>query len=181
VFGLRVAPGLPVSLGLRLWRGMLADVVGAGALDLAAAGSGSLVMARGDGRGGLGRPSRQPAGGWVAIPKVREGSYFPDFLLEPRRRAEQALVSVVADAYLQGVSTRKVDKLVRSMGLDGISRTQVSEMAKSLDEKVDSFRHRPLDDTSPGSGRCRLYAWLQPWIQSSKSGQVHRTNSQKHT
>lgn len=70
---LRAAPGPPVSFGLRLWRGMLADVDGDGALDLVAAGSGSLVMARGDGRGGLGRPSRQPAGGWVAIAAELDG------------------------------------------------------------------------------------------------------------
>ena len=81
----------------------------------------------------------------LAIPKVREGSYFPDFLIEPRRRAERAVVSAVAEAYVLGVSTRKVDKLVRAMGMDGISRSRVSEMAKSLDETVESFRSRPLD------------------------------------
>ena len=81
----------------------------------------------------------------LAIPKIREGSYFPDFLIEPRRRAERALVSAVAEAYVLGVSTRKVDKLVRTMGLDGISKSRVSEMAKSLDETVEAFRNRALD------------------------------------
>lgn len=81
----------------------------------------------------------------LAIPKVREGSYFPEFLIEPRRRAERAVVSAVAEAYVLGVSTRKVDKLVRAMGMEGISRSRVSEMAKSLDETVESFRSRPLD------------------------------------
>ncbi len=81
----------------------------------------------------------------LAIPKLREGSYFPDWLLEPRRRSEQALVAVVAQCYVEGVSTRRVDDIVRAMGIDGISKSQVSEMAKSLDERVDAFRNRPLD------------------------------------
>ncbi len=81
----------------------------------------------------------------LAIPKVREGAYFPDFLIEPRRRAERAVVSAVAEAYVLGVSTRKVDKLVRAMGMEGISKSRVSEMAKSLDASVEAFRSRPLD------------------------------------
>lgn len=97
----------------------------------------------------------------LAIPKVREGTYFPDFLLTPRRRAEQALVSVVADAYLNGVSTRKVDRLVRSMGLDGISKSQVSEMAKSLDETVEAFRSRPLEGDYP-------FLWLDAMVIKSR-------------
>lgn len=81
----------------------------------------------------------------LQIPKLREGSYFPGWLLEPRRRAERALVAVVAEAYVKGVSTRRVDGLVKSLGIEGISKSQVSEMAKSLDEMVESFRTRPLD------------------------------------
>lgn len=81
----------------------------------------------------------------LAIPKLREGSYFPDWLLEPRRRAEKALVAVVADAYLRGVSTRRVDRLVQTMGIEGISKSQVSRMAAELDEMVTEFRNRPLD------------------------------------
>jgi putative transposase len=81
----------------------------------------------------------------LAIPKLRSGSYFPDWLLEPRRRAEKALVAVVAEAYVAGVSTRRVDGLVQSMGIDGISKSQVSEMARSLDAQVEAFRSRPLD------------------------------------
>ncbi len=81
----------------------------------------------------------------LAVPKLRSGSYFPDWLLEPRRRAEKALVAVVAEAYVAGVSTRRVDALVQSMGIDGISKSQVSEMARSLDAAVDAFRSRPLD------------------------------------
>jgi len=81
----------------------------------------------------------------LAIPKLRSGSYFPDWLLERRRRAEQALVSVVATSYLLGVSTRRVEKLVAQLGITQLSKSQVSEMAKSLDEQVQAFRSRPLD------------------------------------
>jgi putative transposase len=81
----------------------------------------------------------------LAVPKLREGSYFPDWLLQPRRRAEQALVSVIADAYLAGVSTRRVEKLVQQLGVDRMSRTQVSRLAQSLDQVVEEFRTRPLD------------------------------------
>jgi len=81
----------------------------------------------------------------LAIPKLRQGSYFPDWLLERRRRAERAFVSVIADAYLAGVSTRRVDKLVRQLGVEGMSKSQVSRLAKSLDAIVEDFRTRPLD------------------------------------
>ncbi len=81
----------------------------------------------------------------LPIPKLRQGSYFPDWLLERRRRAEQAFVSVIADAYLAGVSTRRVDKLVRQLGVEGMSRSQVSRLAKSLDQIVEDFRTRLLE------------------------------------
>jgi len=81
----------------------------------------------------------------LAVPKLREGSYFPEWLLHPRRRAEQALVSVVADAYLAGVSTRRVEKLVQQLGIERMSKSQVSRLAQSLDEIVEDFRTRPLD------------------------------------
>ena len=81
----------------------------------------------------------------VAIPKLREGSFFPDWLLTRRRRAEAALTTVVATCYLLGVSTRRMDKLVRTLGITGLSKSQVSEMAKDLDEQVTAFRTRPLD------------------------------------
>jgi transposase-like protein len=81
----------------------------------------------------------------LAVPKLRHGSYLPDWLLDPRRRAEKALVAVVAEAYVAGVSTRRVDGLVQSMGIDGISKSQVSDMARSLDAQVEAFRSRPLD------------------------------------
>ena len=81
----------------------------------------------------------------VAVPKLRTGSYFPEWLLTRRRRAEAALTSVVATCYLLGVSTRRMDKLVQSLGITGLSRSQVSEMSKDLDEQVAAFRTRPLD------------------------------------
>jgi transposase-like protein len=81
----------------------------------------------------------------VAIPKLRAGSYFPDWLLERRRRAERALTTVVATCYLLGVSTRRMERLVESLGITRLSKSQVSEMAKDLDEQVAAFRHRPLD------------------------------------
>ncbi|UER55326.1 IS256 family transposase [Kineosporiaceae bacterium SCSIO 59966] len=81
----------------------------------------------------------------VAIPKLRAGTYYPDWLLERRRRAEAALTSVVATCYLLGVSTRRMDTLVQSLGITGLSRSQVSVMARDLDAHVADFRTRPLD------------------------------------
>jgi putative transposase len=81
----------------------------------------------------------------VAVPKLRKGTYFPEWLLERRKRAEAALITVVADCYLAGVSTRRMDKLVKTLGIDSLSKSQVSRMAAELDEHVEQFRHRPLD------------------------------------
>ena len=81
----------------------------------------------------------------LAIPKLRHGSYFPDWLLERRRRAEAALVTVVATSYLLGVSTRRMEKLVETLGITRLSKSQVSEMARDLDGQVEAFRTRPLD------------------------------------
>jgi putative transposase len=81
----------------------------------------------------------------VAIPKLRSGSYFPGWLPERRRRAEAALTSVVATCYLLGVSTRRMEKLVETLGITRLSRSQASEMARDLDEQVEAFRTRPLD------------------------------------
>jgi len=100
----------------------------------------------------------------LEIPKLRQGSYYPTWLLEPRRRAEQALVNVISDCYLAGVSTRRVDKLVKTLGIEGISRTQVSRMAKALDEMVEAFRNRPLT-----SGPY-TYLWLDALTQKVREG-----------
>jgi transposase-like protein len=81
----------------------------------------------------------------LAIPRLREGSYFPGWLLEPRRRAERALVQVVAECYVKGVSTRRVDGLVKTLGIEHISKSRASEMAAELDATVQAFRNRPLD------------------------------------
>jgi putative transposase len=100
----------------------------------------------------------------VPVPKLRSGSYFPDWLLEPRRRAEKALVSVVADCYLRGVSTRRVDKLVKTLGIEGLSKSQVSRMAAELDEVVAEFRDRPLD-AGPYT-----YVWADALTQRVREG-----------
>jgi putative transposase len=88
----------------------------------------------------------------LAIPKLRQGSYFPSWL-EPRRRAEQALVAVVAEAYVQGVSTRKVEALVQSLGIAGLSKSEVSRLCTVLDDQARIFRTRPLDAVYP-------YIWV---------------------
>src|SRR3954464_10912882 len=85
----------------------------------------------------------------VAVPKLRAGTYFPEWLLERRRRAEAALTSVVATCYLLGVSTRRMDKLVQSLGIITLSKSQVSVMAKDLDDHVAEFRARPLAEAGP--------------------------------
>ena len=100
----------------------------------------------------------------LAIPKLRKGTYFPEWLLEPRRRAERALMQVVTECYVRGVSTRRVDGLVRTLGLEGMSKSQVSELAKELDPVVESFRNRPLDD------RPYTFVWLDAISQRCREG-----------
>ena len=85
----------------------------------------------------------------VAVPKLRAGSLYPEWLLERRKRAERALTSVVATCYLLGVSTRRMDKLVQTLGITGLSKSQVSVMAKELDEHVEQFRTRRLEAAGP--------------------------------
>jgi putative transposase len=97
----------------------------------------------------------------LKIPKVTAGSYFPS-LLEPRRRAEKALHAVVVEAYVKGVSTRKVDDLVRALGIDGISRSEVSRICKALDEDVKAFSHRPIEGEHP-------YVWLDATFHKIRS------------
>jgi putative transposase len=93
----------------------------------------------------------------LAIPKLRSGSYFPSFL-EPRKRSEQALVAVVQEAYVNGVSTRKVDRLVEQLGLRGMSKDQVSGLCRGLDGQVRAFRERELEGAYP-------YLWLDAKIE----------------
>ncbi|MFJ6003929.1 IS256 family transposase [Arthrobacter sp. NPDC092385] len=85
----------------------------------------------------------------VAVPKLRQGTYFPEWLLERRKRSEAALITVIADCYLAGVSTRRMDKLVKQLGIHSLSKSQVSRMAADLDEHVDEFRHRSLSEAGP--------------------------------
>ena len=100
----------------------------------------------------------------LAIPRLRQGTYYPDWLLEPRRRAERAMVQVVAQAYVAGVSTRRLEGVVQAMGIQGISKSQVSEMAKELDEMVEAFRFRPLD------AQPYTYVWIDALMQRCREG-----------
>lgn len=101
----------------------------------------------------------------LRIPKLRSGSYFPSFL-EPRKASEQALVAVVQEAYLKGVSTRKVDDLVQALGMTGISKSQVSRLCGELDERVRAFLGRPLEGDWP-------YLWLDAtYLKARDSGRV---------
>jgi transposase-like protein len=104
----------------------------------------------------------------LLIPKTRSGSYFPSFL-EPRTRAEKALISVVAESYLNGVSTRKVERIAEQLGIAGISKSTVSRMCQVLDEQVTAFRERPLDGRYP-------YLWLDAKIERVRDpdGRVRR-------
>jgi len=102
----------------------------------------------------------------LQVPKVRTGSYFPSFL-EPRRRWERAFVNVVAEAYVQGVSTRSVEDLVEAMGAKGMSKSQVSRMASVLDEQVEAFRQRPLGE------KAMPYVWLDAlYVKVREGGRV---------
>jgi transposase-like protein len=101
----------------------------------------------------------------LEVPRVRDSSYFPS-LLEPRRRAERALAAVVQEAYVHGVSTRKVDGLVQALGMTGISKSRVSELCGELDEEVGRFRNRPLEGPYP-------YVWLDAtYLKARQDGRV---------
>jgi len=142
------------------------QLMSAEASALCNAGYGEVTSERANSRNGYRSRGFDTRAGTIelAIPKLRTGSYFPDWLIEPRRRAERALVAVVAQCYVEGVSTRRVDDVVKSMGIDGISKSQVSELAKSLDEVVSAFRSRPLD-AGPYS-----YVWLDALTQKVREG-----------
>ena len=104
----------------------------------------------------------------LRIPKLRKGSYFPNFL-EPRRMAEKAIAAVVQEAYIQGVSTRSVDELVQAMGMDGISKSQVSRLCEEIDEKVKPFLGRPIEGDWP-------YVWLDAtYLKVRRGGRIVST------
>jgi putative transposase len=104
----------------------------------------------------------------LKVPRVRDSSYFPS-LLEPRRKAEKAFAAVVQEAYVHGVSTRKVDELVKALGMEGISKSRVSELCKELDEEVERFRSRPLEGPYP-------YVWVDAtYVKARQDGHVAST------
>jgi transposase-like protein len=129
------------------------------------AGYGEVTPERMNSRNGYRRREWDTRAGTIelAIPKLRQGSYFPGFL-EHRRRAERALASVVTTSYLLGVSTRRVEKLAASLGVAGLSKSQVSAMAAELDELVEGFRNRPLD-AGPYT-----FVWIDALTQKVREG-----------
>lgn len=101
----------------------------------------------------------------LRIPKLRSGSYFPPFL-EPRRTAEKALAAVIQEAYVQGISTRSVDDLVQAMGMSGISKSQVSRLCAEIDERVQTFLHRPIEGDWP-------YLWIDAtYLKVRQAGRI---------
>jgi putative transposase len=101
----------------------------------------------------------------LKIPKLRQGSYFPPFL-EPRRTAEKALAAVIQEAYVQGVSTRSVDELVKAMGMSGISKSQVSRLCGEIDERVGAFLNRPIEGDWP-------YLWIDAtYVKVREAGRI---------
>lgn len=101
----------------------------------------------------------------LKIPKLRSGSYFPGFL-EPRRTAEKALTAVIQEAYIQGISTRSVDDLVKAMGMSGVSKSQVSRLCEEIDERVQAFLQRPIEGDWP-------YLWIDAtYVKSRQAGRV---------
>src|SRR3978361_1832181 len=103
----------------------------------------------------------------LRVPKLRQGSYFPPFL-EPRKVSEKALVAVIQEAWIGGVSTRRVDELVQAMGLPGIGKSTVSKLCKEIDERVTSFLGRPLEGEWP-------YLWLDAtYLKQREGGRIVR-------
>jgi len=101
----------------------------------------------------------------LRIPKLRKGSYFPGFL-EPRRMAEKALTAVIQEAYIQGISTRSVDDLVKAMGMSGISKSQVSRLCEEIDGKVKAFLDRPIEGEWP-------YLWIDAtYLKVRRGGRI---------
>jgi putative transposase len=101
----------------------------------------------------------------LKIPKLRQGSYFPEFL-EPRRTAEKALTAVIQEAYVQGISTRSVDDLVKALGMSGVSKSQVSRLCGELDERVGAFLNRQIEGDWP-------YLWIDAtYVKTREAGRI---------
>jgi putative transposase len=133
---------------------------------LCGAGYGEVSPERVNSRNGYRRREWDTRAGTIelAVPKLRSGSYYPEWLLERRRRAERALASVVATSYLLGVSTRRVEKLAEQLGVTKLSKSQVSVLARELDEMVADFRGRPLD------GGPYTFCWIDALTQKVREG-----------
>jgi putative transposase len=134
---------------------------------LCAAGYGERAPERANSRNGYRERVWQTRAGTVPlrIPKLRSGSYFPGFL-EPRRTAEKALTAVIQEAYVQGISTRSVDELVKAMGMSGISKSQVSRLCEEIDERVKAFLGRPIEGDWP-------YLWIDAtYVKTRQAGRI---------
>jgi putative transposase len=134
---------------------------------LCAAGYGERSPERANRRNGYRERAWETRAGAVElkIPKLRQGSYFPGFL-EPRRTAEKALAAVIQEAYVQGVSTRSVDELVKAMGMSGISKSQVSRLCVEIDERVGAFLNRPIEGDWP-------YLWIDAtYVKVREAGRI---------
>src|SRR5258708_7261549 len=147
-------------------RGFAQRMMDAEVEQLCGAGYGEVSPDRVNSRNGYRRRDWDTRAGTieVAVPKLRQCSYYPEWLLEGRRRAERALATVVATSYLLGVSTRRVEKLAESLGVTKLSKSQVSVMAAELDEMVTSFRSRPLD-AGPYT-----FVWIDALTQKVREG-----------
>src|SRR5262245_24916365 len=149
-------------IGFVAGRMMAMDVEG-----LTGAGHGERSVDRVNHRNGYRERSWETRAGTVelAIPKLRKGSYFPAFL-EPRRASEKALVAVIQEAYVHGVSTRSVDELVKAMGMTGISKSQVSRLCTEIDERVHAFLARPIEGSWP-------YLWIDAtYVKVREAGRI---------
>ncbi len=155
-----------VDLPREMLKAMVEKLMGVEADALCNAGYGERTEERTNSRNGYrARPWDTRVGTVsLAVPKLRQGSYFPEWLLEPRRRAERALAEVVVEAYVLGVSTRRVENLVEAMGLKSMSKSQVSRLAEELDVLVGEFRTRPLD------GSPYTYVWVDALSQKCREG-----------
>jgi putative transposase len=159
--------GADVDLVREMIRHMAQRMMDMDVESLCAAAYGERSPERANSRNGYRERTWETRGGSVdlKIPKLRKGSYFPGFL-EPRRTAEKALAAVIQEAYIQGVSTRSVDELVKAMGMSGISKSQVSRLCAEIDERVNAFLDRPIEGDWP-------YLWIDAtYVKVREAGRI---------